>query len=287
MSNDQLDAFLAEETGAATASPDPTPAPEPAAAEPTPAETKPEAPKAEAKPEHSDDEDADPAQPLDGEPIVPRRAYEAERRRRQDWKERAARFEGENSELRRQLEAAKAAPAPAPEQPRQRYQPDPATDPVGYQRHIEGELVNHRLNLSELMLRREIGDAAVDTIITDFQDAAKENPQLFPTMWQQLDPYAFARKVAERHRMLRDMGDDPAAFRARIEAEARAKWEAEAASQARTVNVAPALNRQPSLATARSVAGRAEGAWNGEMSLEDALAPVQNRKNTNGVTRRF
>ena len=35
---------------------------------------------------------------------------------------------------------------------------------------------------------------------------------------------------------------------------------------------------QPSLANARSVAGRTAAAWTGEPSLEDVLAPVQNRK---------
>ena len=40
---------------------------------------------------------------------------------------------------------------------------------------------------------------------------------------------------------------------------------------------------QPSLGTARSVAGRTAGAWSGEPSLEDVLAPIQNRKRPNGA----
>ena len=71
-------------------------------------------------------------------------------------------------------------------------------------------------------------------------------------------------------------GDDPAAFRAKIEAEARARWEAEA--KAAPPAPSPAAGMQPSLGTARSVAGRTAGAWTGEPSLDDVLAPVQNRK---------
>jgi hypothetical protein len=44
---------------------------------------------------------------------------------------------------------------------------------------------------------------------------------------------------------------------------------------------------QPSLATARSVAGRTASTWTGEPSLEEVLAPVQNRRSANGQFRRF
>ena len=92
------------------------------------------------------------------------------------------------------------------------------------------------------------------------------------------------QREVERQRVLRDVGDDPSAYRTKIEAEARAKWEAEAKA---AVPVSPAAGLQPSLANARSVAGRSAATWTGEPSLEDVLAPIQNRKNTNGQTRRF
>jgi hypothetical protein len=81
------------------------------------------------------------------------------------------------------------------------------------------------------------------------------------------------------------VGDDPSAYRARIEAEARAKWEQE--QTAKLPAPSPAAGLQPSLATARSVAGRTASTWTGEPSLEEVLAPVQNRRSANGQFRRF
>jgi hypothetical protein len=104
-------------------------------------------------------------------------------------------------------------------------------------------------------------------------------------LYSQTNPYAWMTREVDRLRHLREVGDDPSAYRARIEAEARAKWEAEAA--AKPPPVSPAAGMQPSLATARSVAGRTASTWTGEPSLEEVLAPVQNRRSQNGQFRRF
>jgi hypothetical protein len=88
--------------------------------------------------------------------------------------------------------------------------------------------------------------------------------------------------------MLRDIGDDPAQYRSKIEAEARAKWEQERQAAPAERPVSPAVGMQPSLATARSVAGRSAPQWSGEPSLDDVVSSIQNRKRTNGsVTPRF
>jgi hypothetical protein len=114
---------------------------------------------------------------------------------------------------------------------------------------------------------------------------AERDQTLFGKLYAQPNPYGWMMREVDRLRMLRDVGDDPSAYRAKIEAEARAKWEAEAA--AKPPPPSPAAGLQPSLATVRSVAGRTASTWSGEPSLEDVLAPIQNRKNTNGQTRRF
>ena len=137
-------------------------------------------------------------------------------------------------------------------------------------------MLNERLNNCEQMLRREVGAEKVDAAIEDFRQAAQDDPSLFQKLYAQPDPYGWAFKQVERIRMIRDMGDDPSAYRTRIEAEARAKWEAEQRNNA--VTVSPAAGMQPSLATARSVAGRTAPAWSGEPSLEDVVASIQNRK---------
>jgi hypothetical protein len=107
--NDQLEGFLASEAQAATPEPAPSrpseapqAAPEPKQDTKAPAEPK----AATATPEPDDDE---PPQPLDGEPLIGRRAYENERRRRQDWKEKASRAEGELAAVKRHWKRPRAA----------------------------------------------------------------------------------------------------------------------------------------------------------------------------------
>jgi len=283
--NEQLESFLASESAPAPAAEPATPAASEApsaAATPKP-EAKPQAePKATtAKPEPEDD--GEPPQPLEGEPVIPRRAYEDERRKRQDWKEKAARLEGELAAYRKQQEEAQrraAAPPPQPPQP----PPDPAIDPRGFAQHqqqqYQAAMLNERLNTSEMMLRDKIGDEKLNEYVAEFRELANADPTLFGKLYSQPHPYNWMTREVDRLRLVRDVGDDPAAFRAKIEAEARAKWEAEA--KAAPAPISPAAGMQPSLATARSVAGRTAGAWTGEPSLEDVLSPVQNRKRPNG-----
>ena len=283
MANEALDSFLASEAQAATAEPTPREAPEPRQEAPEPkAEPKP-AP--ESKPP---EDDAEPPQPLDGEPVIPRRAYEDERRKRQDWKEKAARLEGELVAYRRQQEEAqqRAAPPPQPQQPP--YQPDPNTDPVAYVQwqamEHRKEMLNERLNNSEERIREKIGDDKLNEYVAEFKQLAARDQTLFGKLYSQTNPYAWMTREVDRLRLLRDVGDDPAAYNAKIEAAARARWEAEAKS---VPPPSPAANMQPSLATARSVAGRTASTWTGEPSLEDVLAPIQNRRSANGQFRRF
>ena len=281
MANEQLEGFLASESAPA---PEPAPSAAPEASPAAPA-SKPEAkstpePKAAAaKPEPEDD--GEPPVALDGEPVIPRRAYEDERRKRQDWKERAARLEGELTAIKRQQEEARRPPSQ-----QQQYQPppDPAINPQGWAQHVvqqqQAQLLNERLNNSEMMLREKIGDEKVSEYVAEFRELANSDPTLFGKLYSQPHPYNWMTREVDRLRLVRDVGDDPAAFRAKIEAEARTRWEAEATTRAAPVS--PAAGMQPSLANARSVAGRTAGQWSGEPSLEDVLSPIQNRKRPNG-----
>lgn len=287
MANEQLDTFLKEgaEPPAATA---PEPASAPVESTPAP-KTEPAAKPAEkATPEP---EDTEPPQPLEGEPVIPRRAYEDERRKRQDYKAQAARYEGELAALKKQLEDAKQAPPP---QPQPQYQPPPMPDfnqdPHGfmaaYEQRLQTRLLNDRLNTSELFLRDKIGPEKVDEYIGEFKQLAAADPTLYQKMYNEMNPYGWMVKETDRLRMLRDIGDDPAAYRARLEAEARAKWEAEQAANGQQPAASPAAGMQPSLATARSVAARSE-TWSGEPSLEELVRPIQSRKAKNGQAPRF
>jgi hypothetical protein len=222
---------------------------------------------------------------LEGEPVIPRRAYEDERRKRQDWKEKAARAEGERDALRRQLEEAQRPQQPPPQPVYRAPPPDPNTDPQGYQQYahqVEMERqINQNLNYSEWMLRDKLGDETVSALQAEFKRMAEADQTLFQKMYSQPHPYRWMQQQVEKHRAMAEIGDDPAQFRAKVEAEARAKWEAEARSQ--PAPVSPAAGMQPSLATARSVAGRTTPGWTGEPSLDDVVSSIQNRKRSNGT----
>ena len=153
MANEQLEQFLAGETATVTDAPTPAPqaAPEPSAPKPE-AKAEPAAKPTTAKPEPEDE--ADPPEALEGEPVIPRRAYEDERRKRQDWKARAVEAETKHKELQRQFEDAQrraTAPPPQPQAPPQ-PPPDPATNPQGWAQHVvqqqQAALLNERLNMS-------------------------------------------------------------------------------------------------------------------------------------------
>ena len=135
-----------------------------------------------------------------------------------------------------------------------------------------------------MMLADKIGAEKLSEYVNEFRQLANADPTLFGKLYSQPHPYAWLTREVDRLRLVRDVGDDPAAFRAKIEAEARARWEQEAKAQPAP---SPAAGMQPSLGTARSVAGRTAGAWSGEPSLEDVLAPIQNRRSANGQTTRF
>ena len=235
--------------------------PEPVAEAP-PVET-PE-PAAEAAPEPEAKANDEPPASTDGR-TVPLAALEKVRAERADHKERAARFEGENAELRRQLEEAKRGPAIQPQAP----QPiNPAENPEAFVERIQQVVLNERLNTSELLLRKELGAEKVDAAIAEFQAAAKADPTLFPNLYSQPDPYAWMHKQVERIRAQAEIGDDPASYRAKIEAELRAKWEAEHGAPP-APRVSPAAGLAPSLANARSAASRSAPTFTGPTPLGD------------------
>jgi hypothetical protein len=289
--NPALDSFLATGAQGEAAQPaqEPPQAPEPAAApEPQhdaqkPSEAKPEAPAAK-EPE----EDVQPASGEDNRTV----AFSALEKIRNDWRSKAAAAETEAKLLREQLEEfkrAQQAPAPQPAPPPQ-FQlppmPDPQTDLYGYLRYQEvvrqRELLNERLNLSEAFITDKIGEDKLREYVTEFKQHADKDQSLWGKLYNQPNPYGWMAREIDRLRQRAEIGDDPAAYRERIIAAERAKWEAEAAQlQPQAGNGAPrpspVAGMAPSLANARSVAGRSSPSFTGPPPLED-LFPGHNRR---------
>jgi hypothetical protein len=270
----QLDAFLS--SGAQPEATE-TPAPEPSkaapeAAPPKAALTTKEPAKADkAAPEP--DDDAEPGDPEPGQPIVPRTAYEKERARRQNWVERASRAEAERDALAKQLEDAKKGPPPPPPQPLPPI--DPATDPVGYTRRMGGVVLNERLNTSEMMALDKHGKEKIDAETDYFKKRGEAEPRLWAELYSQPHPYQWMIDNNATARLHEEIGTDPAAYRARVVAEERAKWEAEhPAGQP----ISPVAGLPPSLANARSAAPRGTNGYAGPMSIDDILKRPERRR---------
>ena len=193
---------------------------------------------------------------------MPLAALEGERRQRQDWKEKAIRAETERDELRRQVEEAKRA-APPPEQ-----RPPQPMDPMVEER--VRIVIAARLDSSENSLRLEIGDDKVEALQAEFIEAMKADPSLQQKLYQQRDPYRWAMKQMEIRRAQSEIGDDPAAYKARL----RAEWEAERATNGAASSPpapSPAAGMAPSLASVRSAAPRSAPSYSGPPSLDDIL----------------
>lgn len=273
----ELNDFLAAEGGPTDADPSPAVVADPALAadlaapveEPTP----PEPPVVDEPPEEIPED-------LRGT----RDALLAERAKRKDWKGQADRLSGELTATKAALDEAtrKAAlpppapPAPAAEAAPPMVIPSLLEDPVGYHAYMQRQIFNERLENSELRLRDKFDD--VDAKIEVFKKAADANPALRAELSRQRDPYRWAYDYAKRTMAQEEIGDDPAAFRAKIEAEVRAKVEAEyAAAGADPVQVAaPALRIPRSLGTAPSVAPRMQAVAD-PMEFEDIFKRAPRR----------
>ncbi|OUM01664.1 hypothetical protein [Variovorax sp. JS1663] len=186
-----------------------------------------------------------PGQPGEGgaptapenEKHVPLAALEAERKGRQDWKEKAIRYEEELKALR-----AQGQPQQQPQQ----------LDPIQL---VQQQLVNERFNTSEMVARSKYAD--LDAVVEEFAQAAEKNPALRMALQQSANPYEYAYREGKRIQMLKEIGDDPAAYRAKVEAEIRAQIQPST----------PSTPLPASLAGARSTATRSAPSFTGPTPL--------------------
>lgn len=176
---------------------------------------------------------------------VPLAALEAERKGRQDWKEKAIRFEEELKALRNQSQ----------------QQPRGEVDPVTAQAE---RFENVILNASERNAIAAHGKEVVDKAFERYQAEVAKNPALATQVRNSGDPWDELVKVGKRLMALDEIGEDPSAFRAKVEAEIEAKVRASLQTQQ------PELKLPASLAGARS-AGSRGAAWTGPTPLGSIL----------------
>ncbi|CAB3713046.1 hypothetical protein CEY09_30460 [Achromobacter marplatensis] len=225
------------------AEPAPTTAPEPQA-EPQ------EAPKGEAQePASADPATGEPPAP-GNEKNVPLAALEAVRKEKTDWKEKAIRYE----EQIKQLEARQHAPQQPP-QPQREMTPQEFA-------------FNERLHTSELLAREKHAD--MDEKLAAWEAAAAKNPAMGAELLNQRHPWEYVYQQGARLLAMREIGDDPAAYKERLRQELLAEMQAQPDATAQPAPTpAPAAALPTSLATARSTAGRSAAAFTGPRPFDD------------------
>lgn len=245
----------------------PETSPDDAKAEPVETE-KPEAktePDPKADTGEKDDAKAPPAKAENDqtEKVVPIKALEDERHKRQELERRIA-----------QIEQAKQ-----PEDP----EPDQWEDPEGHKawRHRQDErrdlntrqmLFQERCNVSEMLVRSSVGAEKYDAAYAAFVEAVEENPAIRVQLSAQANPAQFAYDVGQRHLMLKEIGSDPDAYRAKLKAEILAELKpAKAEDKQPEAKPEPEPDLPKSLAGEKSAAGRKGPAWGGPTPLSEIL----------------
>lgn len=208
-------------------------------------------PQARAEPE------AKPESPPPGDEHdkhVPLAALEAVRKEKTDWKEKAIRAEAELNAFREQQQRT--------QQP-QEQQP---IDPLEFAQHLA---LNERLNMSEMLARKEHAD--MDEMLGVFEQAVKQNPALGAELKKQTHPWEWVYQQGKKFKLMQEMGDDPEAYRKRLEDEIRAKLTAEATPPAQPAVQTPPVQIPQSLAGERSAGARSAPTWSGPSPLESIL----------------
>lgn len=208
--------------------------------------------------------DTPPAEPAkgEGEPPapesekhVPLSALEAERKTRQDWKEKAVRAEERQKALEAQLEQIRQ------QQPQQPQQPPSA----------EALVLNERFNMSEMMLRQQHED--VDEVIGRFMQEAEKNPALGAELRRQTHPYQWAYQYAKRLALMDEIGNDPNAYREKLKEQIKAELAQQQPAEPAPPKQSPQIPQ--SLASARSVGSRTASAYSGPTPLDAILKPTR------------
>ena len=204
---------------------------------------------------------------------VPLSELMAERKKRQEIErlhmEAEARAKAYEQMQHRQPQQPQYQPQPQAEEP-----PDFYTNPEGaLQFHLQRQqhaYENMMLNQSEVMARDKFGDEIVDTALKAAQAAG-----VAASFKSQPHPWGELVKWHKRQQTLQVVGDDPDAYRTKIEAEVRAKVLAEL----KAGGAGAAATKFPgSLATATG-----QGEQGAHLTIEAAVGDIfssgRNRKN--------
>lgn len=170
-------------------------------------------------------------------------------------------------ELRQELKQLKQVQHQAA-QPKPQPAPDMFEDPEGYRAYVERNVSNGmtraKLEMSRFMAEREFGAETVEAAYEYFN----QHPDQSQALLNHPSPFHAAVDVYNRQRVAQEIGNDPEAYRQKLEAEIRAKVEAElVAKQVRD----KAGRFAPSMADTPGTGGGPKTNWAGPARLDDVL----------------
>lgn len=218
-----------------------------------------------------------------GQKMVPHEALHAEKQKTKRYTEEVSSLRQEiadrDSAWERRIAALMEAQKPKPE-PQQK--PDWFENPDAAAQHTMQQTVNPRFDAvnrvlmenAKLVAGLKYGDDKIEAADKAFMDAVQTG-KIDPADYQRVTtaPNIFAAAVQwhQRQQAQAEIGDDPAAYRARLEAEIREKLTAELQQGEQQTQ-----QRQPvmpsNIAGARNVGSRTGPAWSGPPSLQDIFA---------------
>lgn len=202
---------------------------------------------------------ADAQAPTDEGPLVPRKALEDERRKRQDYEKRLA-------DLERKLQAPPPQQA-KPQAPAPDWYVEPEAAAQQMHREFQYQIFETRLSLGEEIVGQNPGYADAKTA---FVEAAQADPSLLQRMVRHHNPAKFVFEEGRKLQAMREIGDDPLSYKQRLEEEFKAKY----LGQSQPATQPPKAPAPKSLAGTTSTARDPQGRFaspSGPASLEDIL----------------
>lgn len=185
-------------------------------------------------------------------------AYKDEKEKRQQYEREVEQFRAREQQMQAQLAQY--------QQPKQSI--DPIDDPQGFQASVQEQIAQAqfqtRLEMSELIARQNHGEETWQAT----NQWLHTNPQMVQQLQQSQDPCGEAVRAFKRHQAMQEIGDDPQAYRERVEAEVRERLEAEMTQQAPQV---PSQPMPANFASSRNAGKRKGPEWSGPTSLDAAL----------------
>lgn len=199
------------------------------------------------------------ARELEDGPLVPRKALEDERRKRQDYEKRFADLEAQiRANQPRQQQ-------PEPQQAPQDWWTDPEAAAAHQRQEFQFQIYETRLLLGEeLLSSKEDYEPAKAAFI----QAANQDIGLARKMVSSRNPAKFAYETGKKILAQSEVGDDLNAYKAKLHAE----WEAERGQAPSTVTPSQKTPAPKSLAGQPSAQPRdTSGRFQGPSSLQDIL----------------